>query len=139
MLLRAEAIRLMMLHLRGRCAAALAAQSSGSARDELLGSVRRDAAIIRRTGASWARPWGELLLASVTKCRGDTIGAADMLRKAELGLRAASMDLYAAAAKWKRSRLLGSDSGEVSAREAAQWMANEGVSDVEAFVAMLVP
>jgi hypothetical protein len=78
---------------------------------------------------TWSSPLATLLRAGIAATRGDVTSAEAFLVDATRGLGAADMALYAAAARWQRGRLLGSDAGREETRAASAWAAGEGVVD----------
>lgn len=136
--------RVTLLHLRARCALALAAMSgdlapSRPSRDALLFVARRDARLIAKEDVAWASPLALSLQGGIAAATSDLAVATERLGSAAAGFRRLEMHLHAAAADHERSRLLDGDTGRALLRQAETWMIDEHVSRAERLAAMLVP
>jgi tetratricopeptide (TPR) repeat protein len=136
--------RVTLLHLRARCALALAASDGAGAtswagREALLLVARRDARRIAKEDVAWASPLALSLEGGILAASSYVTAATQRLESAAAAYRGVDMHLHAAAADHERSRLLGGDSGRALLREAETWMIGEHVSRSERLAAMLVP
>lgn len=87
----------------------------------------------------WASPLATLLRAGVSAALGDKTQTARLLREAAVGLEAADMALYAAAARYREGKLIGGGEGRALWTRADQWMSDQGVVNRERLVGMLAP
>jgi hypothetical protein len=138
LLLMVQLTKLEAVHLRAR-AALMLAETRASDREALCRKVARDAAVIAKEAMPWSTPLASLLEAGIASVRGDPARALTLLAKAEGGLTAANMALYAAAARYRRGRILGGDEGRELAASAIKWMAGEGIMNPARMVAMHAP
>ena len=139
MLLRVQFIRCLMLHLRGRSAVAAAAVATAGERGPLLARARADARRLEREGLGYADGMAALLRAGIA-CETDGAAAAiQPLRSAEAAFVAASMPLYAAAARRVEGLLVGGDGGAALVRSADAAFAAEHVRNPPRMVAMWAP
>ena len=139
LLLRYQLLRNEALHLRARCALALAAQSGGRERQDYLAYAERDARRIARSRMPWSDPLADLLAAAVRTCRGDQEDAAELLRRAIKGFSAADMACYAAVARRRFGELVGGVEGAQFIADADEWMRGQQVVRPERITAMLAP
>jgi tetratricopeptide (TPR) repeat protein len=137
MLLRIQGLRIEVENLRGRIALALASRGAGA--EAQLRVAERAAKALEKEGAVWSTPLGSLLRASVAAGRGDTSGALETLDRAIAELDIAGMDLYAAAARWRKGELTGGVRGQAMIEEAMEWMATKEVRRPERMLGVLAP
>jgi tetratricopeptide (TPR) repeat protein len=137
-----QSTRIQTLHARARSAIA-AAEEGGADRATLLRDAATMSRRIEREGVEWAAPWAKLLRAGIatggaTRGEGDERAAA-LLREAIVGFDAASMALYAAAARRCLGGLLRGDEGRELVHGADAWMRTEMIKDPARMTAMLAP
>ncbi|MFO0588753.1 MAG: protein kinase [Polyangiaceae bacterium] len=135
----AQLTRLEALHLRGRCALALAAASQGDRRASLARDAERDARRMSKENEPWSAPLAALLLAGVAEVRGDTSLARACLLESTPGFETADMNLYATAARFRLGQIEGGDAGRALFVDADRWLREEGVTSPARFVGMLAP
>jgi tetratricopeptide (TPR) repeat protein len=129
-----------MLHLRGACALAAAAEAANSQdAPELFGVAERAAGELAGGRIALLHPMGVLLRAGVAAARGHTERAAPLLEQAAQGFDAAEMALYAAAARRHQARIAGGETGRARVRAADEIMAQQGICDPERMTRMLAP
>jgi hypothetical protein len=133
-LLRAQQVRIFMLHLRGCCA--LAAAAEGPA---LLAAAERDARALWREKVGWARALAQLLFAGAAARRGDLGRAAELLSKGAERCDAEGMRLFAAAARRRLGELRGGEEGRSLVEKADAWMRAQQVARPQRMTALLVP
>jgi hypothetical protein len=138
MLLMVQLTKLEATQLRARAALMLAGQRP-SDRPRLCREAARDAKTIASEAMPWSNPLAALLRAGIASTRGDADRALVELEQAEAGLVAADMALYAAAARYRRGKLLGGDEGRALTSAALGWMAGQGVVSPEPMVALHAP
>jgi hypothetical protein len=133
----------LMVHLQARTAlAAATAEPAGGffgRRARLLRSAARDARRIGRRRIPRLNPLAKLLRASIANLRGEEEDAVSLLRAAEQELLAADMELYAAAARRQRGKLVGGEEGQTLMASADAWMAGQDIRNPARIAAMLVP
>ncbi|HTP32062.1 MAG TPA: protein kinase [Candidatus Acidoferrales bacterium] len=139
-LLRVQYIRIESLYHRAAAALAVAADTPGSPRaNVLLKQAQKDARRILRERMPWSDPLGHVLHAGVVSMRGDRNRAIELVHLAESGFDRAHMRLFAAAARRRRGELLGGGPGRELAESADAWMANQKIRNSARMAAMLVP
>jgi hypothetical protein len=138
MLLRAQTIRMIILHLRGKCAAAAASVAGGTEQAGLLRRAGQAADDIRRARAPWAKGFEMLLRAQIARIV-DPARVAPILDIAERELRSRSMDLWASAAQWHRGHAILGEEGARLIREAEAFMRAQGIVDGPRIARMLIP
>ena len=138
LLLRVETVKLLVLDLRGRCAAAAAAADPAGARS-LVAGADAAAAEMRRVDSPWARAIGLALASSVHALRGDREATIAELRRAEHALTATDMRLRAAAVRRRLGQLAGGDDGAARVAEAEAEMEALGVRNKEAMTRLYTP
>ena len=139
LLLRFQITRNEALHLRARCALALAVQARGSERLGYLARVERDARRIARSRMPWSDPLADLLTAAVESCRGDQGAAVQLLRRAVAGSEAADMACFSAVARRRLGELVGGVEGARLMSDSDEWMRGQQVVRPENFTNMLAP
>ncbi len=138
LLLMVQLTKLEATHLRARAALMLAVQRPAQ-RKAMVKSALADAAKMEKEEMPWSNPLVALLRAGAAMIEGDRAQALSLLQRAITGLDDASMALYAAAARYRRGRLLGGEEGDRLAASADQWLANQGVVNRLRMVGMLAP
>jgi hypothetical protein len=136
-LLRVQQVRIFVWHVRGR--AALAAAAEGAGQGPLLRAAGRDARVMWREGAPWARALAQLLYAGVAVGLRERERAAELLRDGALRCEATGMRLFAAAARRRLGQLIGGDEGRALVSGAEEWIAGQQVKRPERMTALLVP
>ncbi len=151
LLLAMESPRVELRNMRARAAlAAAVARGAGSGgsgppdphwpAQRLLRLAARDAKrIARDANIASARPYARLLEAGVAHAEGRLADAAQLYADAAQASDAASMRLYAAAARHREGELRGGDAGECLRRESEAWMRERDVQNPPAMVAVLCP
>lgn len=137
-LMRIQAIRVIMLHIRGRCAVAQAGVHPGE-QARLLAEAERDAARIERARRDWCLAMAALLRASIARARGEMADTATHLREAIAGLDRTDMKLHAAAARYRLADLVGGTEGAELRSLADQWAEAQQVRNPARLTAMAVP
>ena len=137
-LLRIQAVRAVMYHIRGRCALA-ASHVEGDRRQQLLAAAESDARRVEGEGRDWCHALARLLQASIAEARGNTERACSLLREAGAGFERTDMQLHAAAARLRLGQLIGGVDGLELDREARAWMANQDIRNPDRMTAMLAP
>ena len=138
LLFRLQSLRLLMRYIRARLCVAegVEAGANGAA---LLARAASDAKAIERERMEWSQPVAELIQAACSHARGDRARAVTLLRRAAAGFDGASMALHATVARSRLAQLVGGGEGESLSRDAAAWMAQEGVVAPERMIAMMAP
>jgi serine/threonine protein kinase len=126
LLLRLQEIRIIMTHLRARCALA-AALAPGAAKNELIQSAGRDARALESERMPYADPMAQLIRAAVAFQTGKHAAAVALLDAATVGFESADMLLYAAATRWQLGKLLGDERGLAFIRNATVFMTTQGI------------
>jgi hypothetical protein len=142
--LQVQNFRVTLRHLRARCAIARAAQCGAGAagtiaRAGLLRLARREVGRLAREDVAWCAPLAASLDAGVSALDGDDARAIERLDAAARGYRGLDMHLHAAAADFKRGRMLGGEEGRLVLRRAEAWMIGEDVVRPERMAAMIIP
>ena len=138
LLLMVQLTKLEATHLRARAALMLAVQRPVQ-RKAMLKSALADAAKIEKEEMPWSNPLAALLRAGAAMIEGDRAQVLSLLQSAIVGLDAADMALYAAAARYRRGHVLGGEEGEKLAATADEWLAKQGVVNRPRMVGMLAP
>lgn len=135
MLLRMQAVRVGLVHLRAR--ASLGVAETASNPEKYLRIAHKFATSIVNERMPWTTPIGELLLAAVATQRRRTAEAIALLDRAIPGFEGADMALFAAAARWRKGELCGGAEGNTLVEQAARTMRDRGAKNPEAFAYML--
>jgi hypothetical protein len=135
LLLRIEAIRVYMRHLRARCALAAVDQGADST---LLAAALRDARRLRRERAPWARPLSMLIRAAVRYRNGATREADALLQCAGHRFHEFDMQLFARSAYAQRERL-GAGDGREDASSAWDWFRKQETREPQRMADLFVP
>jgi serine/threonine protein kinase len=140
LLLMVQLTRLEATQLRAR-AAIQSARSRNDASEcrALLARAERDANKIAGEKMPWSTPLAHLLRAGIHAARGDEAAALALLPEAATGLDAASMALYAAAARLRQGQVLGGAQGKQLVDAATRWMTDQGITNPARMTAMLAP
>ena len=122
-MLRVQVFRVLFFHLRARAALAAAAEGKNV---RFIRMAAADAKRIRREKIPAAQALARLIEASQASLRGQADLAAQSLRIAIAELEQIPMSLFAATAKARLGRLLGSDSEGLS-DQAIHWMQEQSI------------
>jgi hypothetical protein len=136
-LLRVQQIRILMLHLRARCALALAANAKDAS--SWLRTAERDARSLRREKLLWADALAQLLEAAIAFRRGDSPRSREILSEAANNFTVSDMHLHAAVARRRQGQLGDGESGQVLRREADEWMSGQQIRNPDRMTALLAP
>jgi hypothetical protein len=137
LLLRIQGLRVELANLQGRLALALATKAASP--EASFRAAERAAAALEKERADWATPLGSLLRASVAAGRGDAAKAIATLDRCIIEMGVAGMELYAAAARWRKGELTGGIRGEAMIDEARAWMKAKEVRRPERMLGVLAP
>jgi hypothetical protein len=138
-LLRLQAVRIELHHLRARSFLAAAEAAPGARPRDLLRSAVADAHLIAEEDLPIAAPFAALIRAGAAALSEDLSGAISELKRATDACARTEMHLYEAAARFYRGRLLGGEIGRQEERTAVDWMTSHGVVNPGAMAALLVP
>jgi eukaryotic-like serine/threonine-protein kinase len=127
--------RIEMLFYRARIALALAAAGNSQALKRAVADARR----LEKECAEWASALAQLIRASVAWAQGDTVSAVGRLERAEAALRRCDMNLYAAAACYRRGQIAGGDIGKQLMRDGVDWMQAQQVVHHQRVADLLTP
>ena len=116
--------------LRARCLLA-----GNSTSPQLTRSIRR----LETSGAQWGAALAALLRAARQAQLGNHARALERIADAIARLDMAGLELYGAAARWRRAQLLGGEAGRRSLDRARRWLIERGVVDPERLVTLLAP
>jgi tetratricopeptide (TPR) repeat protein len=136
-LTRAQVIRVESLYLRARCALALSATGTPSAR--FLSVARYSARRIARERMPWSDPIGLLLRAGIAHIERATPLALSHLHDAADRFERADMKLDVAVARRRIGELQDDERGRTLAREADAWMAGQNIRNPARMTRMLAP
>jgi hypothetical protein len=101
--------------------------------------AKRHGAAIVRTGAAWAYPLAELVLASAANLEGDGASAAEILVRSASGFAVVGMGLHEVVARRARGLVVGGGEGRALVEAADGWLAEQGVKVPARFAAMIAP
>jgi serine/threonine protein kinase len=135
-LMRVQQIRIIMLHLRARCAVA---RAGGKDADSWLRIAERDARSLRREKLLWADALAQLIEAAIAFRRGDAHQSRQILTTAAANLTATDMHLHAAVARRRLGQLLGEAQGQELVRQGEEWMNSQKVRNLDRMTALLAP
>jgi hypothetical protein len=127
--------RVEMLFYRARVALALAAAGDRAA----LRQAERDGRRLQRERAGWASALAQLVGATIHQARGSANVAISSLEAAEAALRGCDMNLYAAAARYRRGCLIKGEAGQALVEEARVAMKQQQIVNPERLVSLLAP
>jgi serine/threonine protein kinase len=136
-LLRVQQIRILMLHLRARCALRIAVDGKDAPR--WLRVAARDARSLRREKLPWADALAELIESAVAFRRGDAERSRQILAATTAAFAKADMHLHAAAARRQHGQLLGGIEGQELLQQADEWMKGQQIRHIERMTALLAP
>lgn len=151
LILRVQLFRIEIRALRARAALAVAAEAmarAGEARkrgseraeaETLLRFSEQRANEIAREHMPWSDPFVPLLRGAAAAIRGDTDGAAVLLRTAAAGFEAADMGLYAAVTRRRLGQLLQTRDGARLVSDADAFMTSHGVTRPDRVADVLAP
>jgi hypothetical protein len=127
--------RIEMTFYRARVALALAATGEAAA----LRRAERDARRLTGERARWAQAFAALVRAAAAAIRSRPTVAADELTTAETAFRDCDMNLFAAAAQYRRGSLVGGDEGHILSESALAWMRDHGIVNPARLTGLLTP
>lgn len=139
LLLRVQIDAVLSYSLRGRCALAAAAQSSGAERRRLLRDADRSARRLERERVAYSTALAGLLRAGAASLRGERLRAAKLYELADGALNAVDMSLHAAAARRRRGEILGGEQGGALVSAADEFARSRGITRPERMAAVLAP
>ncbi|WP_437609247.1 protein kinase [Sorangium sp. So ce834] len=139
LVLRIQAVRIIITHLRACAALAAAAAVSPADAEPLYEEATRAARKIEAEHVPWADPFAAAVRAAVAAARGESEPAAQQLAEAVRGFEAAGMALYAAAARRRHGELLQGDEGRAAVAAANGWMHDQGIVSPDRMTSMLMP
>ena len=141
MMLSIQNLRVILRHLRGRAALAVALVEGprGRRRARLIELARSEARKLVKDDVPFARPLGLTIDAGASALVGEREKSAQLLAEAAVLFQEREMMLHAAAADHERGRLIGGDTGRVLRTEAEAKMIDEEVDSPERLAAMFVP
>jgi hypothetical protein len=138
--LRIQSFYIQILHLRARCALAMAtSQENRSNSMKFLKTAERDAKAIERENMPWGNAFAKQIRASVLALKGDRETAIKLILEAENNFESVDMMLYRTALKHCRGQLMSNPQGELLIKEANEWMLKQQIKKPEAMVKMLTP
>jgi Cdc6-like AAA superfamily ATPase len=136
LLFRVQFARATFLHLRLRSTLAAARQLPTTQRAPLLRHAEADIRRLASERTPYSAGWEPLARSALCALRGDDAGACRQLKEAAAALDRADMRLYAAAARYCRSRI----AGESAQAEAdAGFLRDQGIVNVARMVAVHAP
>jgi len=136
-LLHVECVRIFMIHLRARCALALAMQSNDP--EPFLKSAAKDAYRMGREKPAWCRCMPLMVWAALAHRDGDKARAATLLGEAAAGADAADMKLFAATAGRRQGLLLGGPEGATLVEKADAFMASQKIQNPARMADLMAP
>jgi hypothetical protein len=134
--MRVQQIRIVMLHLRARCAMT---RAGGKDADSWLGIAERDARSLRREKLLWADALAQLIEAALAFRRGQADQSRQILAAAAASLTAADMHMHAAVARRRLGQLLGGTQGQELVRQGEEWMNGQKVRNLDRMTVLLAP
>ncbi len=138
-LLRVHHLRVEWLHLRARCAVAMACLGDPPNRAAFLNEAESDVRRVERERVHWADALAALARAGIASARGDREEAARRLGFAAAHFANADMALYGAVTRLRLGSLLGGGKGKALSDSAEAWMRKQKIHDPAGFAAMLAP
>ncbi|MGK3998017.1 serine/threonine-protein kinase [Sorangium sp. So ce1024] len=138
LVLRIQAVRIIITHLRA-CAALAAASDAPSDAEPLHEEALRAARKLDAEHMPWADPLAASVRAAVAASRGEPEAALQSLADAVRGFESAGMALYAAAARRRHGELLQGDEGRAAVAAANAWMQDQGIVSPDRITRMLLP
>jgi hypothetical protein len=137
LLLRVQIIRIVMGHLRARCA--LAAAASSAVPRSLLRLAGREVRHLRSERTPYAEAMALLIHAGIAMQRGDDDVAAEQLENAVARFDAVDIPLYAATARRRLGETLGGGKGQELVAKADAWMTSQGIREPARMAAVFAP
>ena len=137
MLLRIQVLRVESMHLKARCALAMAVGEKSP--EHLLNYAQALATKIAHEKTSWSEPMASLTLAGIAGAQGNKSLAVDLLSRATVDFDAADMALYAAASRRRLGGIIGGDYGQELITAADAWMFEQKITNPVAMTQMLAP
>ncbi|HUY35547.1 MAG TPA: protein kinase [Pirellulales bacterium] len=140
-LLEVECVRIFMRHLRAICALAAAddPRTASADRAALVREAIRDARRLDRERPRYCRPLAMTIRATLAARAGQAAKAADLLATAVSLLENDGLGMYAAAARFRRGRLMGGETGDELMGQASAWMRQEKIARPERIAALFAP
>lgn len=132
-------LNLLHHHLKARAAVAVAAKSSSAERTDFHQAAQQHLLAMEQAEMPWTNALAKLVRAAIRHQCDQPAEALDLLNTAEKDLHAVDMEMYAAAARRQRGRLIGGDEGQALMSSADAFMAGEGVVVPGRIADMLVP
>ncbi len=130
-------VNLEALYLRARCAMAVAARDIE--RERALGVLASVAKKLRRHPEASACPLSILTQAGLSALHGDKTRAIETMMAAAQSCDEAAMPLFAAAARLRAGKWMGTAQGEKLGQTAEDWMRTEHIARPDRIAALLVP
>ena len=124
--------------LQARCALACA-EADAAGRAGWIAKARREIALLRRTGVTWALALATLHEAGVLACEGAREAAVPRLRSAIDELDATGLRIFGVAARRYLAQFLGGDEGTILMASVQSFEAEEGIVGGEAFARLHAP
>lgn len=138
MLLRIQVLRIEALFLRARSALAIA-ECDSVARGHLIKQVERLARNLEGEHMRWSDPLAWMLRAGVAVLRSELSEAETLLFRAAGRFEQCGMALHAAVARYRLGEVCHAEKDSHLSRQAAQWMAAQGIKNVEGMLRVLAP
>jgi hypothetical protein len=113
--------------------------TAGRERRRFLSMARKDAHRIGSFGTRWSDSLAVLLTATISYLESRPCDACDGLAAAIDAFEAVGMKLYAAVARRRLGVLQGGDSGRDLVRAANDWMAGQGIVNVDRMTRLIAP
>lgn len=137
LLLRVQIFFIESLHLHAR--AALAMASTNEAPRQFLALATRDAQTIEKEDVPWGNGLAHMIYAAVAAANGQRENALQHLNSAETLFYKTGMQLYGAAARYRRGELLKSVEGEELCAEAVKTFGQQMIKNPPRIVALFAP
>lgn len=136
-LLRVQQIRIVMLHVRARCAVAIAGKGENTT--IWLGRAANDARSLRREKLPWADALADLIDSAVAFGRHNAERSAELLGIASAAFAKADMHLHAAVALRQLGVMLGGSRGQELLKQSTDAMENQKIRNIERVASLLAP
>jgi hypothetical protein len=136
-LLRIQHVRILMYHLRARCALAVAENSVQTA--PLLRAARKDVSRLEKERVGWADSAATLIRAGIASMQGDKDSTVELLRRAAENFDRFDMHLYAAAARRRVGELVAGEKGASMIGAADDWMEKQCIRNPVRMTRMIAP
>jgi serine/threonine protein kinase len=138
MVARVQLMRVVLTHIRARCALLLAAQGQDQG-GALLRVAEQAASRIERERLDWGNPLAAAVRAGVASCRGDQETAVTLLDRAIDGFDRVDMAFCAAIARMRQAGITGGARGRDRLAEAEPVLRAEGVVNPDGLADMFIP